>query len=152
MDSYQTKIASVDDLDVVATLFDSYRQFYEQQPDPVAARDFIRERIERDESVILLALNEQGEAMGFCQLYPLFCSIEAKPIYQLSDLYVVPAARKLGVGRRLLLAAEQLSAAHGKVRMELTTARNNRAAQSVYESLGWVRDEIYYAYSKRVSL
>lgn len=34
--------------------------------------------------------------------------------------------------------------------MELTTARSNHAAQAAYESLGWVRDEVYVAYSKRV--
>jgi ribosomal protein S18 acetylase RimI-like enzyme len=49
------------------------------------------------------------------------------------------------------LEAEALSRRHGKVRMDLTTARTNTAAQSVYESLGWQRDDVFFAYSKRVS-
>jgi hypothetical protein len=49
------------------------------------------------------------------------------------------------VKRLILLAAES-----GKTRMDLTTAKANKPAQAAYESLGWVRDEIYYAYSKSV--
>jgi len=35
--------------------------------------------------------------------------------------------------------------------MDLTTARTNVVAQSLYESLGWVRDEVFLGYSRRVS-
>jgi ribosomal protein S18 acetylase RimI-like enzyme len=43
-----------------------------------------------------------------------------------------------------------LAARNGKVRMDLSTARTNKAAQSVYESLGWVRDELFLTYNKRI--
>jgi ribosomal protein S18 acetylase RimI-like enzyme len=49
-----------------------------------------------------------------------------------------------------LLAAEARAAADGKVRMDLTTARSNHAAQALYESLGWVRDEVFLAYARRI--
>lgn len=150
MSAIHTRTATLADLDAVAPLFDSYRQFYEQEPDPAAARHFIRERLQNAESVILLASSEAGKIVGFCQLYPIFCSIEARPIYSLSDLFVVPQARRSGAGKALLLAAERLSAETGRAKMELTTARTNKAAQSVYEALGWSRDEVFYAYSKRV--
>jgi len=150
MSAIHTRTATLADLDAVAPLFDSYRQFYEQEPDPVAARHFIRERLQNAESVILLASSEAGKIVGFCQLYPIFCSIEARPIYSLSDLFVVPQARRSGAGKALLVAAERLSSETGRAKMELTTARTNKAAQSVYESLGWSRDEVFYAYSKRV--
>ncbi len=94
------------------------------------------------------AENDASEIVGFCQLYPTFCSVEAAPIYSLYDLFVLPSARKLGVGKQLLLAAEQKAVAEGKVRMDLTTAKTNLSAQSLYESLGWQRDEIFYAYNK----
>ena len=88
--------------------------------------------------------------MGFCQLYPTFCSVEAAPIYALYDLFVLPTARKLGVGKALLLAAEAKAIAEGKVRMDLTTAKTNLSAQSLYESLGWQRDNIFYAYNRNL--
>jgi ribosomal protein S18 acetylase RimI-like enzyme len=34
--------------------------------------------------------------------------------------------------------------------MELATAKSNEIAQAAYESLGWVRDEVFYHYSKHV--
>jgi ribosomal protein S18 acetylase RimI-like enzyme len=150
MQKIHTRLATLDDLATVAQLFDRYRQFYEQAPDLALATDFINERMRNAESVILLATDEAGGAMGFCQLYPMFCSVEAKPIYSLYDLYVAPEARRSGAGRLLLQAAEKVARAHGKARMDLTTAKTNLPAQAAYESLGWVKDEIFYAYSKAI--
>ena len=147
----RTRLATLADVDAVAPLFDAYRQFYAQAPDLTGARRFLRERLEHEQSVVLLAEDAAGQMLGFCQLYPTFCSVEAAPIYTLYDLFVSPVARRGGVGRALLLAAQAHSKANGKVRMDLTTARSNHAAQSVYESLGWVRDEVFFTYSKRVS-
>ncbi len=150
--STTTRLATLADLDAVAPLFDAYRQFYDQAPDPALAKRFLRDRLQNAESVIVLAIGETGQAIGFCQLYPTFCSVEAQPIYSLYDLFVSPAARRSGTGKLLLQAAEQLARAHGKARMDLTTAKTNTAAQAAYESLGWQRDEVFYAYSKVVNV
>ena len=40
--------------------------------------------------------------------------------------------------------------AYGQATSPITTAKTNRPAQAAYESLGWVRDDVFYAYSKRV--
>lgn len=152
MIAIRTRLAKISDLDIIASLFDAYRQFYEQAPDLALAKRFIRDRIQNKESVILLALNEAQQIVGFCQLYPTFCSVEAKPTYTLYDLFVTPSARRLGAGKILLQAAELLASENGKVRMDLTTAKTNKSAQSVYESLGWIRDEVFCAYSKRVEV
>jgi ribosomal protein S18 acetylase RimI-like enzyme len=150
MSTLRTRIATLADLDVIAPLFDAYRQFYEQAPNLALARSFIRDRLQNNESVILLASNERQQVIGFCQLYPTFCSVEAKPIYSLYDLFVDPEARRSGAGKVLLQAAEKLAAERGKARMDLTTARTNKPAQNAYEALGWVRDEVFFAYSKVV--
>jgi len=34
--------------------------------------------------------------------------------------------------------------------MDLTTAKTNLPAQSLYEALGWVRDEVFYAYNRQI--
>jgi ribosomal protein S18 acetylase RimI-like enzyme len=135
------------DIQAIAELFDQYRQFYEQPPNLSLAHAFINERFGKKESVILVAQRDGAGLLGFCQLYPTFCSVEAKPIYVLYDLFVLATERESGAGRLLLKAAETRAAADGKVRMDLTTTRTNKAAQSLYESLGWVRDEVFYSYS-----
>ena len=53
-------------------------------------------------------------------------------------MLVGPEERRSGVGKVLLQAAEKLASESGKARMDLTTARTNKAAQAAYESLGWI--------------
>ncbi|PJI99252.1 ribosomal protein S18 acetylase RimI-like enzyme [Acidovorax sp. 69] len=151
MTAVHIRPATPADADAIAPLFDAYRQFYEQTPDLAKAHAFVAERLERQESVILLALDASQAAVGFCQLYPTFCSVEAAPIYTLYDLFVAAAARKTGAGRSLLMAADATARAHGKVRMDLTTAHTNTTAQSLYESLDWTLDTVFRAYSKQVA-
>lgn len=140
--------ATQDDVQQIAPLFDAYRQFYEQTSDLAQAQTFIAARLHHGEAQILL-VEQHGMAIGFCQLYPSFCSILAAPIFILSDLFVLPTVRKSGAGRALLLAAEDLALAQGKVRLDLTTAKTNFTAQALYESLGWQRDEVYFAYTRQ---
>lgn len=143
-----TRPAQAADLPAIARLFDLYRQFYEQAADAQRAADFIRQRFERNESVILVAEDASGALVGFCQLYPSFCSVEALPIGVLYDLFVLHEARGQGAGRQLLLAAEARATADGLARLDLTTARTNTTAQRLYESLGWARDTVFLAYSR----
>ena len=151
MTSAHIRTATLADLAPVAQLFDAYRQFYQYPPDLALASAFMAQRMQNGESVVLLACDAAGAALGFCQLYPTFCSLEAKPIYALYDLYVAPAARGAGMGNQLLLAAEQTARDHGMCRLDLTTAKTNLPAQAAYEALGWVRDEVYFAYSTTVT-
>src|SRR5256885_1014079 len=94
MNSTAIHTAIPEDAALIAPLFDAYRQFYEQPADADAALAFITARLERGESVILLARRPDGSALGFCQLYPSFCSVLAAPIYVLYDLFVAPDARR----------------------------------------------------------
>jgi ribosomal protein S18 acetylase RimI-like enzyme len=139
------------DLDLLAPLYDAYRQFYTQPPDLAAARAFIGERIRRGESTVFLAVEDDGsQGLGFTQLYPAFCSVAAKPYLVLYDLYVAPDARRRGVARLLMERAREHATRAGAFRLELQTARTNRAAQALYESLGWVRDEHFLTYTLAV--
>jgi len=135
--------ATLDDLDQLVPLFDDYRQFYGQHSDLIVTRQFLNDRLTRNESVVLVAENDGGAAIGFVQLYQTFSSILAAPMYVLSDLFVIPEARRRGVGTRLLKSAVETARAAGAVRVELATAITNVSAQRLYESLGWQRDEFY---------
>lgn len=140
--------ATLEDLELVAPLFDAYRQFYQQPPDLPLARAFLHARLAAGDSLVYLA-EDEGAAVGFVQLYPLFSSTAPRPgrIWLLNDLYVVPAARGRGVGRRLMDRARQLAEETGAETIELATARSNATAQALYESLGYRRDEQFFHYS-----
>jgi ribosomal protein S18 acetylase RimI-like enzyme len=138
--------ASLADLERIVPLFDAYRQFYGQAHDLALAREFLRERLEREQSVIFLALDPEGSAIGFTQLFPSFSSAIAKQIFILNDLFVDPAARRRGVGQRLLQAAADFGRDAGAVRLTLSTAHTNTPAQALYEAHGWRRDEVFRSY------
>ncbi len=126
------------DAAVLAPLFDAYRGFYDQPGDLPLAERFVRERLEREESVVFLAQDAAGAALGFAQLYPSFSSVAARPIWVLNDLFVADAARGRGLGHALLEACRRHGALTGAARLELQTLVGNRLAQRLYESLGWV--------------
>ena len=146
MSALEIRQAGIADVSAVAHLFDQYRQFYAQAPDLALATQFIGERIKKQESVILVAESDGG-IVGFCQLYPTFCSVEAAKVAVLYDLFVAQSARKTGLGAALMLAAQAYAKQNGFARLDLSTAKTNINAQALYENLGWTRDAQFYYYS-----
>ena len=105
MNTVNVRMATPSDLRELAELFDGYRQFYLQAPDLERARDFIEERLARNDSWILVA--ERGDSLvGFSQLYPSFSSTHTSRIAILNDLFVAAPARRSGVAAALLLASQ----------------------------------------------
>lgn len=144
--SITVRQAGLSDADIIAPLFDQYRQFYRQPSHPELARAFIAERLARHESVIFLAQDAAAEAVGFTQLFPSFTSVSARRIWVLNDLYVTPSSRGNGVGSILLEAARAHAAATGSKRIELSTALDN-PARKLYESHGYMKDDEFIHYS-----
>lgn len=120
----------------IAPLFNLYRMFYQQPSDASLARDFITERLQRRESVILLAEMDE-QAVAFTQLFPSFSSVRAGRSWILNDLYVQIEARRNGIARALLQAAADFARADGAMRLELETDHDNRSAQALYRHMGW---------------
>jgi ribosomal protein S18 acetylase RimI-like enzyme len=143
--------ASVEQLPLVAPLYDAYRQFYEQESDLELASRFLTERLSKEESVVLLAVDKaSGKPAGFIQLFPSFSSVAADRIWVLNDLFVDPGFRRQGLARALMNAAKDFAKSTGAVRMGLMTAHTNTQAQALYESLGYVMDTDYRAYNLKL--
>src|SRR4051794_6810930 len=93
--------ATINELNSLAELFDSYRVFYQQESNVEGARNFLKERLENEDSVVFIAYDE-GNPIGFVQLYPTFSSVSMKRSWTLNDLYVNASARKKGFGEKLI--------------------------------------------------
>lgn len=135
-----------DDLADLTRLFAGYLRFYEVPRDEADIAAFLRQRLQRGDSQLLIARDEQGVAQGFVQLYPLQSSLALEPAWLLSDLYVDETARRGGVGEALMNAARAHAEASGACGLQLETAKTNLAGQRLYERLGYVRDEQFYTY------
>jgi len=130
------------DVDLVVPLYAAYRAFYQCAPAPADERAFIAERLARRDSRIFVALDGQPPmSVGFVQLYPAFSSLHMRPAWILNDLYVAVSHRGRGVARMLMDAGHALAEETGSAYVTLETAPDNRAAQRLYEALGYRRDD-----------
>lgn len=137
-DTVNVRRATGDDLALVAPLFDRYRQFYGQHEDGAASRAFIAQRLQRGESIVLLAMLGDAAA-GFTQLYPSFSSVRTARVWVLNDLYVEASERRRGVAQALLREAAEFARGDGASTLTLETMPDNHAAQALYAAQGWQR-------------
>lgn len=135
----------MEDLQGVASLFNEYRMFYRQDSNIEKAEQFLRERIERKESIIFVAV-EDGKYVGFTQLYPSFSSVSMKELWILNDLFVRSETRGTGVGKQLLAKAKQFAVETGAKGLKLQTEVDNASAQHLYVGNGYIRDDRYFHY------
>jgi GNAT superfamily N-acetyltransferase len=138
--------AHIEHLDEVSTLFDQYRVFYSQPSDLEAARVFIQERFQKNDSTVF-AVCDNGQMVGFTQFFPTLSSVWMKRVWILNDLFVQEAYRKKGAAKLLMNAAENFARETGAVRIILSTQISNTAAQALYKSLGYRKDEDFDRYS-----
>ena len=143
----QIKMATVDDIKVVADLFNQYRIFYHQTSDMDGAINFLQQRITKNESTIFIAFIDD-EPVEFTQLYPIFSSVSLKRAWLLNDLYVAETARRRGIANALLNKAKEFGAENNAGWLLLETAFDNYKAQSVYEKNGWIKQtDLFYQFT-----
>jgi len=135
----KTIIASLENIELLVPLFDSYRVFYKQLSNHEAARVFLIERFLKQDSVIIMAIGASEKTLGFTQLYPSFSSVSMQRTYILNDLFVASEARKKGVGEALMEHAKQFAIANGSKGLTLETEIDN-PAEKLYQRLGWKKD------------
>jgi ribosomal protein S18 acetylase RimI-like enzyme len=145
--------AHISDVELIAPLFDAYRQFYGAAPDLPAARDFLTQRLSCGESLVLVAIleSEDGESdsvAGFAQLYPSFSSLALRRVMVLNDLFVAPECRRMGVARRLVQESAEYARRAGAVCIELATHHTNENALALYESEGFECDREFLHLSR----
>lgn len=130
--------ATRENMQQVVLLFDAYRVFYGKTSDLDGAKCFIEDRLQKEDAIIVLAIDSQNhEAMGFAQIYPSFSSIAMRSIHILNDLFVAPIYRNKGVGQSLLDEVKRISLEKKVAKIVLQTAVTNHAAQYLYCSQGY---------------
>lgn len=135
--------ATIGDLPQLSVLFNSYRFFYKQGPNVNACEIFLKERIENDQSVIIVA-EENSELIGFTQLYPIYSSVSLAKAWLLNDLYVNEKSRNKGVATMLLNSSKQVGVETGARWLLLQTGKDNNIAHSLYEKNGWVKETDFF--------
>jgi len=135
-----TKIikATSNHLEATVLLFDAYRVWYRLESDLSGSRDFLKERIDRKESEIFLAIDpDTNEAVGFTQLYPYFSSTRMSRVWLLNDLFVRESHRGKGISVLLIEAAKKLARETGALGINLETEKSNEIGNTLYPRAGF---------------
>jgi GNAT superfamily N-acetyltransferase len=111
---------------------------YEREPDAVVAtEDDFRAALFGDEPTASCHVAEaDGEVVAFALWYRTFSTWLGKPGLWLEDLYVRPAHRGSGLGKRLLETLAQVCLERGWTRFEWWVLDWNDPAKGFYASLG----------------
>lgn len=135
-----TSKASRQDIDSLAELFNSYRMFYDKKSDVQGAKQFLSERLDKNDSEIIIVKHE-GEIKGFVQLYPLFSSTRMKKYWLLNDLFVDKQARGKGLSKMLLSHAQEICKESDACGILLETSQTNDIGNNLYPSAGFKKYE-----------
>lgn len=91
---------------------------------------------EQDNALVLLALVE-GRVVGIANCFYGFSTFAARPLLNVHDLAVLPGHQGRGIGRALLVAAEERARARGCAKLTLEVLESNSSARRLYESFGF---------------
>jgi Acetyltransferases len=90
-------------------------------------------------AVTVLAFSKESSnlPLGIATSITSFSTFYLKPVLNLHDVYVVPAARKLGVGKALLEATTAVALRSGCCKLTLEVLTHNTPAKRLYEKFGF---------------
>jgi len=131
--------ATAEDAEAIARLLHDFNLEYDEPtPDVTTLTGTVRRLLEDREIVVLLA----GYGPDGLSLFRFRPALWAEgPETHLQELYVVPALRGQGIGRRLLEATVEYARAAGASGIDLNTGETDTAARALYESMGFTNEE-----------
>ena len=135
----QIRSATVADRDAVIALL--HAQLSEHQIDlsDAATARAIDGVLQQPELGRLLIATLEGKALGLAALSFIWTYEYGGRAAWLDELYVEPAHRGHGIGRKLVHAAYRAAVEGGAVAMDLEVEADHRRAERLYEREGFVR-------------
>jgi ribosomal protein S18 acetylase RimI-like enzyme len=133
------------DADIVGSLIDAMDAHYNgagNTSGEALAAACARQALESNEGTHFLIAELEGRPVGIACFAVIRPGRQLKGLVFLKDLFVVPEARSLGVGRALMRELARYAMARDIGRIDLTTDVANAGAQRLYEELGGRRQEI----------
>ncbi|KEO82582.1 GNAT family N-acetyltransferase [Tumebacillus flagellatus] len=129
-----------DDRALVLPLIKGYLDFYEVAHPADEKLHALLDTLElQPERGLQFIAEVDGKPVGFATLYSTFSTLRAQKAMVMNDLFVLPEARKHGVGQALFQACANYVKDNGYAFMEWVTASDNETAQRFYEAQGATR-------------
>ncbi len=130
------------DLAELLPLMRGYCDFYGVSPSDQALLEMSEALIADPEGEGLQVLaRDRGQPAGFATIFWSWSTLRAARIGVMNDLFVAEGSRGQGVGEALIAACSDHCRGRGAATLTWQTAKDNRAAQSLYERVGARREE-----------
>jgi len=144
---FRIRAATVDDTSLILALIKELAE-YERAPDAVVAtEERVRETLFGAKPRAEVLLGYEGDApVGFALFFHNYSTWLSRPGLYLEDLFVRPAARGRGYGRRLLARLAAIARDRGCGRMEWAVLDWNEPAIGFYRALGAERMDEWTVY------
>jgi ribosomal protein S18 acetylase RimI-like enzyme len=129
--------ASPEEAGAIARLIARFRDHLSKAAPPDGEIRASVERIVGDPRAEFLLAASDGEPVGICQLRYRWSVWTSAEDCWLEDLYVLPEARRAGIGQALVEAALASARERGCVRIELDVDEDNDPALALYGGAGF---------------
>ena len=133
------------DRDRWTELWRAYLEFYGTVL-PVEQYDHTWQRLMSGQALHGFGLRHEGRLAGIVHFLFHESAWTARPVCYLQDLFVDPAVRGTGGGRRLIEAVAQAARAAGSPRLYWLTQSHNDVARTLYDRLASHTGFIRYEY------
>lgn len=136
-DSIRLAPATQNDVPTILGFIRELADYEKLSHEVVATEDSLRASLfgARPAAEVVIAY-ERDEPVGFALYFQTFSTFLGRPGLYLEDLYVTPARRGHGVGRRLLAYLARVAVERGYGRMEWSVLNWNEPALVVYRKIG----------------
>lgn len=137
MSQIQIKAATPDDVPLILMLIHELATYEKLAHEVVATEQDLHAALFGDRPVIEAVIASlDDDPVGYALFFPTFSTFLAKPGLYLEDLYVRPAARGFGIGRKLLEHLARLTVERGWGRFEWSVLDWNEPSIAFYKKMG----------------
>ena len=138
-DALTLRRATVDDVPAILDLIRGIAEYERLSHEVEATEALLRRHGFGPRPIFEAVLAEAGgQAVGFALYFFTFSTFKARPTLYLEDLFVRPAMRGRGIGRRLLARLARIAVERECGRMEWSVLDWNSPARDFYFKLGAV--------------
>lgn len=137
-DPFTLRYATEDDIPLLLSMIRALAAYEQMQDQVVATPELLREWMFQKQKAEALLAFYADEAVGFALFFHNFSTFLGRAGLYLEDLYVAPAYRGRGYGKRILKALSSIACARGCGRLEWWCLDWNENSIGFYRSLGAV--------------
>lgn len=130
------RFAAEEDIPLILSFINGLAEYEHMSGDVVATEEILRDSLFRRKAAEVVIAELGGEPLGFALFFHNFSTFLGKPGIYLEDLFVLPKARGLGLGKSLLSFLAKLAVERDCGRLEWSCLNWNEPSIAFYKSMG----------------